>query len=226
MTPVIRTAPVPPWQSWNTPQKLWAGLYLIWALDALLLGAAILGAQVHRDAMKTIGKDTAPSIIAAQRIKSALADMDANAANEFLGEPGRMPEAVEAYEKRRVEAATALIEAASNITYGKAEQDPIEAIQVGLGTFEGRVQRARDLHERKDAGFVDAYHDAATVMDETLLPEADKLDKANHDKMEEAYAAVSNRSVAMVVFLVIAGGHWYRRSLECRSLSPSGPTAS
>ena len=143
---------VAPWQVWSTPQKLWGSLYLIWGLDALLLIAAITGVRVHRDAVKTIGKDTAPSIIAAQRIKSALADMDANAANEFLGEPGKMPEAVSTYEQRRVEAATALIEAAKNITYGDKEQQPIEAIQVGLGTFEARVQRARDLHERGRCG--------------------------------------------------------------------------
>ena len=42
-------------------------------------------------------------------------------------------------------------------------------------------------------------------MDETLLPEADKLDSANNDVLEEIYSAVSDQSLATVVFLVIAG---------------------
>jgi hypothetical protein len=180
-------------------------LYLIWALDALLLLAAIVGAQVHRDAMKGVGKDTAPSIIHAQHIKTAMADMDANAANELLGEPGKMPVAVETYDKRRKEAATALIGAARNITFDEAEQKPIEALQIDLGTYEGRVQRTRDLHEDGDATYVNAYRDAAAVMDTRLLPAADRLDKVNHDELDRIYDSVSNRSVATVVFLLLAG---------------------
>ena len=38
----------------------------------------------RRSAIKTIGKDTAPSIIAAQHIKSGIADLDANAANKYV----------------------------------------------------------------------------------------------------------------------------------------------
>lgn len=215
--PPARTSrAVPAWRTWNTPQTLWAGLYLVWGLEAFLLFAAVIGAQVHRDAMKTIGRDTAPSIIAAQHIKSALADMDSSAANELLGDPGQMPEAVEAYDKRRREAATALIEAAKNITYGDAEQKPIEAIQVGLGTYEVRIQRARDLHEihgpnlqkphePSGADYVAAYREAAKVMDANLLTEADNLDQANHDELEKAYSKVSNQSVGSVFLLLLAG---------------------
>ncbi len=106
----IRPTSVPALQRMNTLQTLWAGLYLIWALDAMLLFAAITGVQVHRDAMKTVGKDTAPSIIAAQKIKTSMADMDASVANELLGKPGEMEEQIKDYEKRRVEASKALID--------------------------------------------------------------------------------------------------------------------
>jgi hypothetical protein len=194
------------WGRLNTLQKLWASVYLIWVLDGLLLITSLAGVEIHRSAMKTIGKDTAPSIIAAQHIKSALADMDANAANELLGEPGKMPDAVATYEKRRVEAAAALIEAAKNIAYGDAEQKPIEAIQVGLGAYESRVQRARDLHERGDANFVYAYRDAVKVMDETLLAQADLLDRASHEVLDTEYDAQSGRSMATVVLLLLSGG--------------------
>src|ERR1700692_553748 len=107
---MFKSARGPAWKNLNTPQTLWAGLYIIWALDVLLLIAAIMGARVHRQAMQAIGKDSAPSIVHAQHIKTALADMDANAANELLGKPNQMIEAGRAYEDRRKEAATALIE--------------------------------------------------------------------------------------------------------------------
>ena len=194
-----------PWQKLNTPQTLWAGLYVIWALDVLLLVAAVTGARVHRDAMKVVGRDTVPSIVSAQHIKTALADMDADLANELLGEPGEMHSEAKAYERRRVEAAKALIAAARNITYDEAGQKPIEAIQVGMGTYEAKVQRARDLHDRADKAYLDAYRDAARVMDNDLLPQADELDRVNHKELEKAYSAQSGRSLATIVFMLLAG---------------------
>ena len=188
-----KTLPAPAWQNLNTPQTLWASLYIIWALDVLLLAAAIVGAQVHRGAMQTIGKDAAPSIIAAQHIKTALADMDADAANELLGAPDQ-----EAYERHRVEAATKLIEAAKNITYAD-EQKPIVDIQVGMGKYERLVQRARDLHD------VNAYSEAARVMDDELLPRADELDKVNNRELDKTYNGQSGKSIASVVFLLFTG---------------------
>lgn len=210
MSAAIAKAQIPARPKWNTLQRLWGSLYLIWSLDAVLFFAVVAGVQVHRDAMKVVGKDTVPSIIAAQHIKSALADMDANAANEFLGEPDKLPEVVAMYDKRRREAATALIDAAKNITYGIAEQNPIEALQIGLGTYEARVQRARDLHEEKgpkekSSEFADAYRNAASEMDDDLLPQADNLDKANHDVLEQAYSSQSTRSGATVFVLLVVG---------------------
>jgi hypothetical protein len=205
MTPTLMNPAAAPAQRWNTLQILKASRVALVALDAILLIAAITGARVHRDAIKTVGKDSAPSIIEAQHIKAALADMDANAANELLGAPGTMPEAVKAYESRREEAARALIAAAENITYGESERAPIQSLQVGLGTYERMVQRARDLHESGDMKSVAAYGDAAKLMDETLLPAADALDKANNDVLERAYEGQSGKSSWARALLVLTG---------------------
>jgi hypothetical protein len=205
MTTTMTIPAAAPAQRWNTLQILKATLAALVVLDALLLIAAVAGARVHRDAIKAVGKDSVPSIIAAQHIKSALADMDANAANELLGAPGAMPDAVKAYESRRVEAARALIAAAENITYGESERAPIQSLQVGMGTYERLVQRARDLHERGDAKFVDAYRDAAKLMDETLLPAADALDKANNEMLKRAYQGQSGKSSAARTLLGLTG---------------------
>jgi hypothetical protein len=178
-------------------------------LVALLLVAVVVGTGVHRDAMKTVGKDSAPSIIAAQHIKSALADMDADAVNELL-EPsptGPKPgsEAAKGYEARRVEAANALITAAENITFGDAERGPIQTIEFGMGTYERQVQKAVDLHDSGNAGAVAAYRDAARTMDQTLLPAADALDHANNDVLEKTYEAQSSNSLLARAFIILAG---------------------
>jgi hypothetical protein len=205
MATTLTSPPAPPAERWNTLEILKAGRIALVVLDALLLIAAIAGARVHRYAMQTVGKDSAPSIIAAQHIKSALADMDADAANELLGAPGTMSDAVKAYESRRVEAAKALIAAAENITYGESERTPIQSLQVGMGTYERLIQRARDLHERGDAKFTAAYRDGAKLMDETLLPAADALDKANNEVLERTYEGQSGNSTAARLFLGLVG---------------------
>jgi hypothetical protein len=191
---------------WNTLEWLRASRAAILALDALLLIAVLVGANVHHQAMQAIGHDSAPSIIAAQKIKSALADMDAEAANELLSPAGSAAAAdLALYEKHRTEAASALIEAAKNITYGNSELEPILAVQVSLGQYERFVQQARDFHRRGDPAFLDAYRAAAQVMDERLLPAADRLDDANDVELEKAYKNQSTRSVAARTFVLLSG---------------------
>ena len=205
MATTLTNPPATPQPRWNTLQLLRGGRLLLLALDAVLLLAALGGISEHRHAMQTVGKDSAPSIIAAQHIKSALADMDANAANELLSAPAATSAAVEAYERRRIEAARALINAAENITYGDAERGAIERLQLGLGTYERLIQRARDLHERNDSAAIAAWREAAKLLDEKLLPAADALDKANDEVLEREYVTQSDRSATARVLVGFAG---------------------
>ncbi len=202
LMPVPATARVP--AALTTPQILSRSLWVIWILDVLLLIALLNGGQIHRAGMQKIGRDTALSIIAAQHIKSALADMDANAANELLSEGTQADNAVQAYEKRRKEASEELIAAAQNITYGNAERDPILRIQLGLGTYEARIQKARDLRQEGNEGWIAAYGIAADLIDRELLPATDALDQANLDELNRAYESQHGRSVASRGLIVVA----------------------
>src|SRR5690349_3554615 len=106
MSTAVQRAPAVRWQQWNTLQKLRASVYLIWVLDALLVACMFIAVQVHREAMKGVGLDSAPSIIHAQHIRAAMADMDANAANEFVTPAGKMRDAAIArYDDQRKQAA-------------------------------------------------------------------------------------------------------------------------
>ncbi len=188
---------------WSTLQLLRVARLTICVLTALLL-LTILGAtQAHRAALKTVGQDTVPSIIAAQHIRSAIAAMDAEAADELLQPATSSDLSSQAYETRRVEAAQALIAAAENITYGDAERLPIQSIQVGLGSYERLVQRARDLHQRNDADALGAYREATGVLDTALLPATEALDQANGDVLERTYHAEGMRSSSLRVLIVV-----------------------
>jgi hypothetical protein len=193
----MSTAVQPVAPAWTTPQILQTGLVAVWIASALLMIAAITGARSHRHAVQVIGIDAAPSIIAAQHIRSALADMDANAANELLGGAGaRAARAV--VEKRRTEAVTELVKAAKNITFGDDELKPIETLAIGMGTYAAAGQTAREKNSIPD------WRAAANVMDSVLLPAAEALDRANRQALEAAYEKQRSASVKASVLLAIA----------------------
>ncbi len=197
--------PAAPARSWNTLEMLKAGRAALLVCVALLLAAMLLGVGVHRDAMRTVGRDAAPSIIAAQHIKAALADMDADALDELLSPPEAVAGAVRAYEAKRVEAADALISAAGNITYGDSERRPIQTLEIGMGTYERLIQKSRDDHEARRLEATEDYREAARLLDETLLPAADALDQANHDVLERTYSQQATTSFAARAFVLLTG---------------------
>ena len=94
-------APQPAAATWTTPRILVAAQAALWAGAFLFLVTALYATSQHRSAVQTIGKDSAPSIIAAEHIKSALSDMDANAVNELIAPPFKNAEAIKDFEARR-----------------------------------------------------------------------------------------------------------------------------
>ena len=192
-----------PVRAWNTLEMLKAGRAALLVCVALLLAAILVGVGVHRDAMKTVGRDAAPSIIAAQHIKAALADMDVDAVDELLLPPEAAAGAVRAYEAKRVEATRALIAAAGNITYGESERGPIQTLEIGMGTYERLIQKSRDDHQARRPEATEDYRAAARLLDETLLPAADALDQANHDVLERTYSRQATTSFAARAFVLL-----------------------
>jgi hypothetical protein len=178
----IRTAP--------TPVRLKGFMYAVWALAAVLflLGEGSVASALH--AIRTVGKDTAPSIIAAQEISSALADLDANAGNYLLGNKQNQDAAKRAFEERRVTVTRKLVDAARNITYGEAESVPINTLLDGLGRY---LELYAEMRYRKDAGdatgALGVYAAATDLMHTKMLPAGAALDAANLSHLESDYAA-------------------------------------
>ena len=191
---------------WNTLRVLRATLIGVSGLVLLLFLACAAGAYVHRTAVETIGTQAAPTIIAAQKIRTALASMDASAANDLLASNQAESEtARREYEQSRLEAAQALLYAARSITYGAGGRDQLEKIQMQLGSYEALIQRARDLHDAKDPRAVDTYAEAASLIDNDLLPAGEQLDNANFRRLEEAYARQGAYSIGSRVVVLLFG---------------------
>src|SRR5262249_18812118 len=111
--------------SWTTPGRLRAFLVMTLVGSALLLAIGEATLKTARDALYKIGKDTAPSIIAAQEIQASLADLDANMANYLLVPPEQQDGATQLFEFRRAGATKRLVDAAQNISEGDKEKVPI-----------------------------------------------------------------------------------------------------
>jgi hypothetical protein len=196
-----------------TPVRLWLLLILI-SLCSLIYGiATIVTVEQHEHAIKTVGKDAAPSVIAAYQIKIGVETMDAALADELLYPPGKREaqNMVDEFESSRLNVCKQLVAAAKNITYGPAEELPIEGIQNALGQFEMQAQRARDLHSAgNDGEAVATYRAALATLQNDILPNADKLNKANADVLEDTYArekgiSAMSRGFVMVMGLVLIG---------------------
>ncbi len=192
---------------WPTPRRLRAYMFGVFGLALLLFvaGEGTLGRA--RAAMKTIGKDSAPSIIAAQEINSALADLDANAANYLIGTPQHRFEALATFEKRRVQATSRLVDAAQNITYGDAEKQPIFTMIVELGRYLEVFAEARYRYDNGDAkGAVEMYRIASTILHAKILTAAAQLDAANRAYMDTTYADQKRASSGAEAVAVVVGG--------------------
>jgi hypothetical protein len=203
----------------STPQQIKRGLYFTWGVSLLMLVSTIAGIQTQRQAIKTVGKDATPSIVTAQRLKDAMAGMDAFAASEFLVPPQRNQETfltpskqdpnnrnIQTYSERYRSATERLVAAAENITYGKLERQPIQTMQWGLGEYIVRIQQARDAHARGDAtATLAAYKSAAEIMDTILLPAADALSEANFTVLDDTYKDQKYNAARSLFFIVVVG---------------------
>jgi len=166
--------------TWNTPNLLKAGGVAVTFTAMLLMLTVIAGARSHRHQIQVIGRDSAPSIVAAQHISAALADMDATAADRDRS----------TFDKRRTEAATAIIAAAENITFGDAERIPIQRLAIGLAAYSAAVQNVRQ---------------AQNIMDNDLLPAAAALDEANRKELEAVWAQQKTASERSLSLMIVAG---------------------
>ena len=183
----LRTAP--------TPWRIRAFMYAVWGIAGTLVVIGGLMLFEAWTAIKTVGKDTAPSIIYAQEISFSLADLDANAGNYLLGSKQNQAAALKTFEDRRTTVTARLVEAAKNITEGDAERVPINALFDNLGRYLEMFAEMRYRKDNGDAGGAQGvYLNATELMHVKMLPAADALDAVNFKSLEREYQAQQFRS--------------------------------
>ncbi len=207
MTTAIPKPTQQPARKYHTPQILRSGWYATWGVSLLLLIVSIQGIRAQKDALKTVGDDTVPSILLAQRLKDSFADLDASLANELLLKPGdREQQAVlKNFEVNRVKIAERLTGAAKNIVY-KGEQELVQDLQLNGSGYLLKLQEARDNHKRGDEiGTLNIYRDAASLMDNSIIKKAEELSKLNVEQLNSKYQDRKDNNFGMTVLVAIVG---------------------
>jgi hypothetical protein len=191
-----------------TPSRLRLLLALITLSAFLFCLVAVTTIHQHAHAIDTVGTYAAPSIFAAEQIKIGFDTMDAALADELLYSPqqAESQEMEDEFEKSRLEVCRRLVDAARNITYGKAEELPIQYIQAGFGQFLMEAEEARLKHQiGKNNEALLAYRKVLKTLQETLRTNADALVKANVDELEEAYAKEKSAAGLSSGFVLVLG---------------------
>ncbi|WP_309735800.1 hypothetical protein [Chamaesiphon sp. OTE_75_metabat_556] len=189
---------------YQTPQILRGSWYATWGVSLLLLMISIVGVGSQRNALKTVGKDAAPSILTAQQLQDSFADMDASLANELLLKPGENRQVLADFDKNRKKIADRLVAAAKNITYPE-EEKIVQSLQLNLSGYLLKLQAARDAHKRGDSiDTLNIYRSAASLMDRDIIPQAIELSRVNSQYLENTYAEqrTVNGSIGFLIAIV------------------------
>jgi hypothetical protein len=223
--------------AYRTPTPALIKRYLLALAVALLVFWAVAAATIQEagSGIRTIGRDTAPSVVAAQQIRAGLASLDASAVNAALLRGDAAAPAWNEFELEQRVLSDALVTAAQNITYGDAERLPIVEIAASLQVYADIVGEARSAIASADprqAALPDAtlalMRQAGAVMNQKLLPAAAALNAANETVLEKTWeerkaaatfdllapALVAFAALALLILLQIAVAQRTRRRIN------------
>jgi hypothetical protein len=160
------------------------------ALLGLLAGAAlfwIVAASVFSDlhlAVQTVGRDTVPSIVAAEKMNVALADINTTFANAILAKDDDSKPSWRTIVEDSDAVAQALITASENVTYGKEEEEPISVIQSNLPSYFRQLGQARS---KLSGDPLPDLRAASELMQKTIIAAGFALDAANFRHLTAIY---------------------------------------
>ena len=187
----------------TTPRWLAGAVVLVWLLGLALVVTSVVAVREQRSALDVIANQSAKSVIAAERMASALADMDANAANGLLS-PQQKQSAIDGYNKSRGMMTDALVDAARNITFA-GEEAEIKSLATASGVYGARVEAAFTFQNVNVPLAVAQYLKAAQLMDSSLLPAARKVDDINRSELNGSFENVGRLSYIQRALVWLTG---------------------
>jgi hypothetical protein len=201
----------------STPSLLRLGMALAVVPVAVFAIAVQVGVARNDSTVRTVGRDATRGITSAQALKLNLAELDALVVQDLLGAVTLTASGFpEDYNAKRSELNDNLVLAALRSQEGEAYQQPLANIDYVLAHYHTLVKDAFAARADGDtAAAAAAYVQAHAVMADTLLPEADFVDKANTYVLNNTYDTQTARShstrglivvtwVLLIGFLVLA----------------------
>lgn len=201
----------------STPARLRAlvaGVLVLTAATGLLCWQAGTQAQ---STWTTITGSQAPQVLDASALYQALTDQDAQTANILVdgADPalaGNRTTALAQYTTDRTNADRALQQATLSAAGNNAVQSALAAVLDGMGDYDGLAARALALNDRAAAaaGHPDPtalaeYRQATDLMQNTLLPAADRLLQADNAAYNNSYNAQRSDLTSAEVWTAVLG---------------------
>ena len=201
----------------STPARLRAlvgGVLVLTAATGLLCWQAGTQAQ---STWSTITGSQAPQVVDASALYQSLTDQDAQTANVLVdgADPAlaaNRTTALNQYTSDRTAADRALQQATLSAAGNGAVQSALAAVLDGMGDYDGLAARALALNDqaRAAAGHPDPtalaeYRQATDLMQNTLLPAANRLLQADNTAYNDSYDAQRSDLTAAEVWTAVLG---------------------
>ncbi len=220
----------------STPGWLWRAGGLVVLLALLAGGAVLWAAGGIEDAARTIGRDAEPSVALALRMTATLADMNAAAVSDSLSESGSASGTSRTFRDGEAALAVDLVQAARDITYGRAEADPLERLQYALLGYEEAVVESRYIGGTDALITSRRVQWASRVDRDVAAPAAQALADANATVLQDRWntyqarwllgLAVGFAALALLAAVLVAVQLWLlRRTRRLINLPLAAATA-
>ncbi len=197
----------------STPVRLRLLLVLntLMGLFFAIVSICVIAQSSH--AIKTIGIDAAPSVVAACEIARGVLQMENDLSALLLqsdnGDKLETDRLLADYESCRVSVSKQLVAAAENITYGLDERKPIEDASISFGKILMLGQSALDLHaQEKDPDKIARFRQCVDCVETGLLRSIDALKAANSEELEASYSQEAANAAMSCGFVLVVGLIW------------------
>jgi hypothetical protein len=162
-----------------TPHRFIVILVGCMLLSVLVFGVTYTTSSGIQRSVQAVGRDGAPSIIAAEQIQACLASADANGLNATLIHAPRASDQWNRYRKDMNCAHEALISASQDIAYGDTQRAPISKIESALGEYEYSMGQAID--------HVDGPIASDQLFQQGIRPASSSLNSSTYARLNQIY---------------------------------------
>ncbi|BBZ01037.1 hypothetical protein MCHIJ_04740 [Mycolicibacterium chitae] len=189
------------WFLWTTPGRILALGVILATLGVSSAFATSTTIDHRQQALTTVLNHTEPLSFAAGELYTTLSVADAAAATAFIA--GAEPRPVrQRYEQAITNAAAALTRAASGLT-DESMRELTARINANLAVYTGVIETARTNNRAGNPVGSSYLSEASSLMQETILPDAQRLYQATSSQVDEETTA-STRIPSPVILIVTA----------------------